>query len=651
MVAGIYLILCWWCTAASSFQFRSSRVSSHISSYRAEWGALFAKPSKESSDTDFPPPLRRFPFSKTYYENYLKRLNDQHQNQTDTSSPVHTRRQEFLHRQQQQQKQKHMMENRHRNRGGIRIIIQPGGKLGFDEDDDDDNDNEDHGFEEDDDDEDIHMDDLNMNFPQEGGGERRNRRSHRGKEMDDSYEAYKRRENQKSENFEVLTQFPTRFVDVGGYDNIKQELLQCVDLLQNYTKYAHYNVRVPKGLILEGPPGNGKTLLAKAFAGEAGVGFIPVSGSQFQEKYVGVGSTRIRELFQLARQNRPCVIFIDEIDAMGRKRSGDGETSGSERDSTLNELLVQMDGFTASNGIFIVGATNRADLLDPALVRPGRMDKRIFIGAPDSVTRLAILDIHLRGKPYNNATVRVPDLVDVTAGLSCAQIENLLNEAMLYALRTDRVAMNISDVDMVMNRMMVGWQPTEHQFSADLIDRIAVHEMGHVVMGMMSKHHANVSKVTINLYSPHSPGYTVFQPSTTHIHTREALLERLMILLSGRIAEEVVYNVSVTTGAINDFEEALKLAEKMVVYYGMGTNVIYPSNSDKYKQLIDEEVSGLLNDAYQCAEVAIRQFKPFILAAADKLKRERVLHAEDLWAMLHQDPNQDTKDFQDVCSL
>lgn len=636
-MVGIYFIQCtmlWWCTA-------SSFAPKIMSSSRLHQNNFFVKmsdrtPTTENDDFRTKTPLRRFPFSKIYYENYLKRLNSQNQNQTEPPSPspsTHSRQQQFLHR------QRSMMENRNRHRGGIRIIIQPGG-LGFGE-----------GGESGDD-MDLDMDDLDFEDNEEDDHQEGGNRNAQKERDDDSYEAYQRRSNQKSENFQVLTKFPTRFTDVGGYQNIKQELLQCVDLLQNYTKYQQYNVRVPKGLVLEGPPGNGKTLLAKAFAGEAGVGFIAVSGSQFQDKYVGVGSTRIRELFQLALRNRPCVIFIDEIDAMGRKRSGDGETSGSERDSTLNELLVQMDGFTSSNGIFIVGATNRADLLDPALVRPGRMDKRIYIGAPDSVTRREILDIHLRGKPYNNATVRVTDLAEVTAGLSCAQIENLLNEAMLYALRHDRVAMNLSDVDMVMNRMMVGWQPTEHQFSADLIDRIAVHEMGHVVMGMMSKHHANVSKVTINLHSPQSPGYTVFQSSTTSIHTREALLEHLMILLSGRIAEEVVYNVSVTTGAINDFEEALKLAEKMVVYYGMGTDIIYPSNSDKYKQMIDEEVSGLLNDAYMCAEVAIRQSKQFILVAAEKLKRDRVLYADDLWAMLHPlDQGPSAPEFPDVCSI
>jgi cell division protease FtsH len=438
----------------------------------------------------------------------------------------------------------------------------------------------------------------------------------------------------KSENFEVIKKSPINFADVGGYDSIKQELEQCVDLLKNHTKYSEYNVRVPRGLIFEGPPGNGKTLLAKALAGEAKTGFIAVSGAEFQEKYVGVGSSRIRELFKLAKDNIPCIVFIDEIDALGRKRSGDGETASSERDSTLNELLVAMDGFKNASGIFIIGATNRADLLDPALVRPGRIDKRVYIGNPDEKTRKAILAIHLNGKPHDKSIV-IDDLVEVTNGLSAAQIENLVNEAMLNALKTNQTQFTVSDIDIVVNRMMVGWQPNEHQFTANIIDSIAIHEMGHAIVGLLSKHHSKMTKVIINLQAPQSPGYTVFETSSSTIFTREALFEHLMILLAGRIAEEIVFDVSVSTGAIGDFEEALKLAQKMVVYYGMGKNVIYPSMSEKYKEMIDEEVAKLIHDAYGYAEFILRNSKDLMQEGAELLKRDKLLKADTLVELMN----------------
>jgi len=447
---------------------------------------------------------------------------------------------------------------------------------------------------------------------------------------DDVFSGRGKNRDKKSENFEVVTKYPIKFADIGGFDKIKDELKQCIEFLSNHTKYAKYNVRVPKGLILEGPPGNGKTLLAKALAGEAMTGFISVSGSEFQDKYVGVGSSRVRELFTLAKKNAPCVIFIDEIDAIGRKRSGDGETSSNERDSTLNELLVQLDGFKNNSGIFLIGATNRADLLDPALVRPGRIDKRIYIGLPDAATREAILSVHSKGKPYDESFI-VKDMVDLTMGLSAAQIENLLNEAMLNALRYDRDSMTSKDVDVIMNKMMAGWQPTDHQFTSDIIDHIAVHEMGHAVMGLVAKHHSKMTKVIINLSSPKSPAYTVFEGSTSSIYTREALFEHLAILLAGRIAEEIFFDVSITTGAINDFEEAFKLAEKMIVYYGMGKhNIIYPSLSDKYKEMIDTEVVDLIDDANKYATFILKNCKELMLEGADMLKRDKLLKADTL---------------------
>jgi cell division protease FtsH len=368
-------------------------------------------------------------------------------------------------------------------------------------------------------------------------------------------------------------------------------------------------------------------------AGEAKIPFISVSGAQFQEKYVGVGSSRIRELFKLASDSCPVIVFIDEIDALGRARSGDGESSSSERDNTLNELLVAMDGFGSKDGIFVVGATNRADLLDPALIRPGRIDKRIYIGNPDAKTRQCVIAVHIDGKPYEDQ-LDLSSLVENTNGLSGAQIENLLNEAMLTAIRENREEITQDDIDVVLNKMMVGWQPTEHEFTSDIIDHIAIHEMGHAIVGIMSKHHSKVTKVMINLNAPQSPGYTVFETTSTPIYTREALFEHLMILLGGRVAEEVFYQTSVTTGAINDFEEALKLAEKMITYYGMGSKLIYPKNSEKYKNIVDEEVFNLIEEAYTQTEQMMNDMKVFVKEASEVLKDKQLVTRGELLEIL-----------------
>ena len=341
-----------------------------------------------------------------------------------------------------------------------------------------------------------------------------------------------------------------------------------------------------------------------------------------------MGSSRIRELFALAKKNIPCIIFIDEIDALGRTRSKDGEASSNERDSTLNELLVALDGFKNASGVFVVGATNRADLLDDALLRPGRIDKRIYIDNPDEKTREAILSIHLKGKPMDSH-IKLADLIDLTNGYSGAQIENLLNEAMLNALRYNREEFSMDDIDIIFNKMLAGWQPNEHRFTTDIIDHIAIHEMGHVVVGLVSKHHAKMRKVIINLSSPKSPAYTLFESPLSSIYTREGLFEHLMILLAGRIAEEAFYGVSVTTGALNDFEEALKLAEKMVLYYGLGEDLIYPSNSDKYKEKIDNSVSAILKEAYVYAEYIVQSSKEFIVEGSELLKRNKIIHYQE----------------------
>lgn len=455
------------------------------------------------------------------------------------------------------------------------------------------------------------------------------------RDLDDEEEGYYKKKDSKSENFEVLKKCPVTFKDIGGYENVKQELNQCIDMLKNYKKYAKYNVRIPKGLILEGPPGTGKTLIAKGLAGESKCNFIPVSGADFQEKYVGVGSTRVKELFKLAKKNLPCIIFIDEIDALGRKRSSDGETSSSERDNTLNSLLVELDGFKNNTGVFVIGATNRIDLLDSALTRPGRFDKKVYIGIPDEVTRRAILSIHIRGKSYDNTTIDLENLVDTTQGFTGAQIENLLNEAMLNALRYDRTEFTADDFELVLNKMIVGWQPIEHKYNEDIIDRIAVHEMGHAITGVLSKNHSKVKKVVINLSSPKSPGYTIFEGNVNNLLTKESLFENLVVLLAGRVSEELIYGVSITTGAINDFEQSLELATKMVLYYGMGSSIIYSSMSDKYKQKVDEDVMNLINTAYSKAKMLLEEHKDVIIVGSDLLKERQLLRLEELEKLIY----------------
>ena len=436
---------------------------------------------------------------------------------------------------------------------------------------------------------------------------------------------------EKSQNFEVFNYNDLSFKDVGGYDNIKSELMQCSDLLVNYDKYKKFNVRTPKGLLLEGPPGNGKTLLAKCFSGETNSSFIPVSASEFQEKYVGVGSSRIRELFDLANENVPCIIFMDEIDALGRTRGGDNEGSNTERDSTLNELLIKLDGFKKNKGIFLMCATNRADLLDKALLRPGRIDKKIYIGNPDTITREKIIDIHLDGKPCEK-TISKDTLLEMTNGMSGAEIENLLNEAMLNAIKEDREMIQLNDLEHVLGKAIAGYTANQNLFSDDMIRRIAIHELGHALSGFLLKNHSRLSRINLNLWSPRSPGYTIFETNDidSNILTREKLFSHLIVLLSGRVGEEVFYKESVTTGASKDFEEAHKLAEKMILYYGMGKESIYSINSDKSKEVIDKEIVNLINNGLKVSRFIIEKSKDLIEDLVDKLISEKSLSRESI---------------------
>ena len=436
-----------------------------------------------------------------------------------------------------------------------------------------------------------------------------------------SNEFKKEDSNLKSENFEIVKNSSFSFKDVGGYDLIKDELMQCADMLVNFTKYSKYSVRTPKGIILEGPPGNGKTLLAKSFSGEINVCFIPVSGAQFQEKYVGVGSSRIRELFKLATENIPCIIFIDELDALGRHRSTE-TSSHAEHDSTLNELLVNLDGFKSTNGIFIIGATNRIDLLDTALTRPGRIDKKIYVGNPDRKTREFILNIHMKGKPID-ANVKIDDLIEMTNGFSGAQIENLLNEAMLYALRKNRETILREDLEIISNRILVGFQSTENKLSQEMIFQVAIHEMGHALIGLFTKYKKLV-KVTINLWSPKSLGFTLFEADETNSNlvTKDGLINELMVLLGGRVAEEIFFDKKISSGASHDLEQTKKIAENMVVNLGMGYKVIFPSGSDKYKEMIDKEIEDLIGIAYQRTRILLLSSEILLKECAELLVTE-----------------------------
>jgi cell division protease FtsH len=430
-----------------------------------------------------------------------------------------------------------------------------------------------------------------------------------------------------SENFEIIKNNSMNFTHIGGYDLIKSELMQCADMLTNFSKYEKFNVRTPKGLILEGPPGNGKTLIAKCFSGEINVSFISVSGSQFQEKYVGVGASRVRELFKLAKENKPCIIFIDEIDAIGRKRSTDDINPNSERDSTLNELLVSLDGFKDTNGVFIIGATNRVDLLDSALVRPGRIDKSIYIGLPDTKTRESIINIHIVGKPYDNS-ISIENLIEMTQGLSGAQIENLLNEAMLFSLRNNKECISKIEIEFILNRILVGWQSSENNYSDESLYQIAIHEMGHAIVGMLSDY-KKILKISLNLWSPKTPGYTLFESKDNiSMDTKESLVTHLMVLLGGRIAEEEFFGNTISTGASHDLVQAKEIAENMIVNYGMGKKILQSYASDKSKEVIDNEINELILTAYTRAKVLILNSKKLIDECAKILVIEHVLLPE-----------------------
>ena len=357
------------------------------------------------------------------------------------------------------------------------------------------------------------------------------------------------------------------FKDVAGLKEEKEEVKELIDFLKSPNKFKKLGARIPKGVLLFGPPGTGKTLLARAVAGEANVPFYFISGSDFVELFVGVGASRVRDMFQQAKRTAPCLIFIDEIDAVGRQR-GSGIGGGhDEREQTLNQLLTEMDGFGENEGIIIIAATNRPDVLDPALLRPGRFDRQITVSLPDVKGREEILGVHARNKKLNKG-VTLKSLAKRTPGFSGADLENLLNEAALLAVRRNKNEITMSEVDEATDRVLMGPAKTSHKYTEDDRNLVAYHEAGHAVVGLKLENANDVQKVTI-IPRGSAGGYNMMVPSVEKLcSTKTDLLEQITGLLGGRTAEEVVFG-EVTTGAQNDFEKATKIARAMVTEYGM----------------------------------------------------------------------------------
>ena len=358
-----------------------------------------------------------------------------------------------------------------------------------------------------------------------------------------------------------------RFRDVAGADEEKQELVEVVEFLKDPRKFAEVGARIPKGVLLVGPPGTGKTLLARAVAGEAGVPFFSISGSDFVEMFVGVGASRVRDLFENAKKNAPCIIFIDEIDAVGRQRGAGLGGGHDEREQTLNQLLVEMDGFGANEGIIIIAATNRPDILDPALLRPGRFDRQITVDRPDVNGREAVLKVHARNKPLNE-NINLRAIATRTPGFSGADLENLLNEAALVAARQDKKKIDMSDIDEATDRVIAGPAKKSRVISEKERNIVAFHEAGHTVIGVVLDEADVVHKVTI-VPRGQAGGYAVMLPKEDrYFMTKPELLDKITGLLGGRVAEEIVFG-EVSTGAHNDFQRATGIARRMVTEFGM----------------------------------------------------------------------------------
>ncbi|MGJ7923187.1 ATP-dependent zinc metalloprotease FtsH [Neobacillus sp. LXY-4] len=438
-----------------------------------------------------------------------------------------------------------------------------------------------------------------------------------------------------------------RFKDVAGADEEKQELVEVVEFLKDPRKFAELGARIPKGVLLVGPPGTGKTLLARAVAGEAGVPFFSISGSDFVEMFVGVGASRVRDLFETAKKNSPCIIFIDEIDAVGRQRGAGLGGGHDEREQTLNQLLVEMDGFGANEGIIIIAATNRPDILDPALLRPGRFDRQITVDRPDVNGREAVLKVHARNKPLDE-TVNLRAIAQRTPGFSGADLENLLNEAALIAARRNKKKVDMLDIDEATDRVIAGPAKKSRVISEKERNIVAFHEAGHTVIGLILDEADMVHKVTI-VPRGQAGGYAVMLPKEDrYFMTKPELLDKIVGLLGGRVAEEIVFG-DVSTGAHNDFQRATGIARKMITEYGMsdklgpmqfgqaqgqvflGRDIHNEQNySDAIAYEIDLEMQRFIKECYEKARKILTENRDLLNLIAKTLLEVETLDAEQI---------------------
>lgn len=438
-----------------------------------------------------------------------------------------------------------------------------------------------------------------------------------------------------------------RFSDVAGAEEEKQELVEVVDFLRDPRKYLALGARIPSGVLLEGPPGTGKTLLARAVAGEAKVPFYSISGSDFVEMFVGVGASRVRDLFTNAKKNAPAIIFIDEIDAIGRQR-GNGKTGGGndEREQTLNQLLVEMDGFTGKEGIIVIAATNRSDVLDPALLRPGRFDRKILVGQPDVKGREAILRVHAKNKPLAE-DVDLKVIAQQTPGFVGADLENVLNEGALVAAERNKTKIDAADIDEAEDRVIAGPAKKDRIISPEERKMVAYHEAGHAIIGVVLSDSRVVRKVTI-IPRGRAGGYAIMLPKEDqNLLTKKDLMEQVAGLMGGRTAEEIIFH-SQSSGASNDFEQATQIARAMVTEYGMSERLgmtqlekggapvgAYgqPNYSQETATIIDDEVRKILDEAHKTAIDIIQSHREQHKAIAEALLKYETLDERQILSL------------------